>query len=66
MGLPVEAGVIFRGEAQALALGLSRHDAGFQGHQLVADELLHQVLEHALLFGKLEVHGVPPFGLGGH
>src|SRR5437868_6321598 len=57
--MPVEPGVLLRPDPQALALRLAQHDAGFQRHQLVLHEPRDQVLEHAVLFGDLEVHGVP-------
>ena len=57
--LPMQRASILS-EAQALAVGLAGHDAGLQGHQLVTDEPRHQVLQHPVLFGELEVHWLPP------
>ena len=60
MGPGIEPGMRLGAEAQPSPFGLAGHHAGFQRHQLVADELLHEILEHAVLFGKFEVHWLPP------
>ena len=59
MGLGVQARLHLGVQVEATALGLPRHDAGLQRHEFVADEPGHQILEHAMLFGQLELHGVP-------
>jgi hypothetical protein len=56
----VQAGVLDLADAQALALGLARQHRRLQRHQLVADEVGHQVLEHPVLFGDLEIHQALP------
>jgi hypothetical protein len=47
----IDVGDFVPGKPQALALGLAFQHRAFQGHQLVADEIRHEVFEHAVFFG---------------
>jgi hypothetical protein len=43
--------VLVRRKAPALARGLAFENGGFERHQLIVDEAMHQILEHTVFFG---------------
>ena len=56
----VDADAVGLVDAEPLAGRLAREHAGLERHQLVGDEARHEILEHAMLFGDLEIHTASP------